>query len=378
MVELWCEPQPIVRGCLRGRTTDTLFPSICQIRGSCLIRVDDPVDFGDSHLGRFMENCVRFHMHLLPTYFPDRDAPFDVYYRQIIEQVQLAEELGWECFWFTEHHFVAYGGPVPNPAVLMTGAATRTSKIRLGCAISILPLRHPVQTAEDYAMVDVASGGRLEFGMGLGNADIDYRVYGLPRAESRERFEEAAGVIQGMWSHDVYGHTGKFWTFEDVTLLPRPVQRPHPPMWVAGTSAASLGWAGRHGFNIMTVSHPFPPEQVRAGVQAWRQGLAEVGIDPATRHSKLHVRVWVDKDGKRAKAMAEPAIARYDSIRGDGRDQFQNEPPETYDWEGMLAQGRNAYGTPEQCIEALEAARRNFDFDVLSTTFKFGGLPHDE
>ena len=94
---------------------------------------------------------MRFHIHLLPTYFPGEDPPFDVYFQQILEQVQLADELGFECFWFTEHHFVLYGGPVPNPAVIMSAAAARTSRIHLGSAISILPLHHPVQIAEDYA-----------------------------------------------------------------------------------------------------------------------------------------------------------------------------------------------------------------------------------
>src|SRR5437879_1125074 len=72
--------------------------------------------------------CVHFHMHLLATYFPDRDPPFDRFYQQILDQIQLAEELGWECFWCTEHHFQVYGGPVPNPAVMMSAAAARTSK----------------------------------------------------------------------------------------------------------------------------------------------------------------------------------------------------------------------------------------------------------
>src|SRR5438045_3385616 len=136
--------------------------------------------------------AMQFHMHLLPTYHPDRDPFFDVYYRDILEQVALAEELGWECFWFTEHHFLLYGGPVPNPAIMMSAAAARTSKIRLGSAISILALHHPIQTAEDYAMVDVVSGGRLEFGIGVGNTALDYEVYGISRDDSRERYQEAA------------------------------------------------------------------------------------------------------------------------------------------------------------------------------------------
>ncbi len=125
---------------------------------------------------------MRFHAHLLPIYVPETDPPFGPYLNQVLEQVTLAEELGWECQWFTEHHFVQYGGPIPNPAVMLAAAAARTSRIRLGSAISILPLHHPVQTAEDYAMVDALSGGRLEFGIGRGNTELDYTASIAPKA----------------------------------------------------------------------------------------------------------------------------------------------------------------------------------------------------
>src|SRR5947207_15716118 len=145
---------------------------------------------------------MRFHMHLLPTYFPDLNPPFPQYYQDVLDQIQLAEELGWECFWFTEHHFLLYGGPMPNPANIMSAAAARTSKIHLGSAISILPLHHPVQVAEDYAMVDVVSGGRLEFGVGLGNAPRDLQNFGISRDERRDRFEESLQLIRAAWSEE--------------------------------------------------------------------------------------------------------------------------------------------------------------------------------
>jgi len=101
---------------------------------------------------------MRFYINILATYFQDIDPPYNVYYEQILEQVALAEELGWECFTFNEHHFLGYGGPIANPAVLLAAAAARTSKIHLGPCIAILPLRHPLHSAEDYAMVDTISG----------------------------------------------------------------------------------------------------------------------------------------------------------------------------------------------------------------------------
>ncbi len=216
---------------------------------------------------------MRFYMNILTTYFPDFDPPFDIYYKQILEQIELAEELGWECFMFNEHHFLGYGGLIPNPAVFLAAAATRTSRIRLGTCIAIVPLRHPLQVAEDYAVVDVVSGGRLEFGIGSGNTALDYRVYGIAREESRARLDEANDIIIKAWSNERFSHKGTFWEFEEITLYPRPVQQPHPPMWVAGTSAGTLGWAGRHGYDIMTVGHPHAPDDVRVGVEAWREGL---------------------------------------------------------------------------------------------------------
>ena len=321
---------------------------------------------------------MRFHMHLLPTYYPDLDPPFDVYYEQILDQIALAEELGWECFWFTEHHFLLYGGPMPNPANIMSAAAARTSRIHLGSAISILPLHHPVQIAEDYAMVDVVSGGRLEFGIGLGNTPIDFQVYGVNRDESRERFEEAAMVVMKAWTNEPFSHEGKFWRFENVPVYPRPVQQPTPPIWVAGHSPESLGWAGRNGWNIMTVAHPFPPEHYTPGLAAWREGLAENGLRPGERHCKLHLRVWVDENAERAREVAEPALLRYDYISTVGRQARAPFNAETYDFAGMLAAGRNCYGTPDQCIAAINRTLEHYQFDVFSTTFNFGGLPHEE
>jgi alkanesulfonate monooxygenase SsuD/methylene tetrahydromethanopterin reductase-like flavin-dependent oxidoreductase (luciferase family) len=320
---------------------------------------------------------MRFHTHLLPTYFPESDPPFDVFLQQTLEQIQLAEELGFECFWFTEHHFVLYGGPVPNPAVIMSAAAARTSRIHLGSAISILPLHHPIQVAEDYAMVDVMSGGRLEFGVGLGNGPKDPEVFGIDREERRGRFEESIEVIKAAWTNERFSHHGTFWNMDDVALYPRPVRQPHPPFWAAATSPEAMQWAGRQGFNVMTVAHPFPPERARGAVPAWQAALTEAGHDPAAHDCKIHVRVFVDESSARAREVAETAITRYDARQreaGIGR----LPPPPVYDFPGMLEQGRNVYGNPDECIKFMQATQRNYDFNIFSATFNFGGIPHQD
>jgi len=320
---------------------------------------------------------MRFYINILTTYFSEIDPPYGVYYKQVLEQVQLAEELGWECFMFNEHHFLGYGGLVANPAVLLAAAAARTSKIRLGPCIAILPLRHPLHSAEDYAMVDAISGGRLEFGIGSGNTEMDYKVFGVTRENDRERLREAVDVILKTWGNDRVSHSGEFWTFDELTLYPRPIQQPHPPIWVAGTSAEGLGWAGRQGYHIMTVGHPHPPEKVRLGVEAWKQGLTEAGYDLKEKHCQFHVRTHVNESADKARSVAMAAVTRYDEISRIGRRSLTVAPAE-YDWDLMLATGRNNYGTPEQCIKNIYNAMKNYYFDTLTTTFNFGGIPHPE
>jgi alkanesulfonate monooxygenase SsuD/methylene tetrahydromethanopterin reductase-like flavin-dependent oxidoreductase (luciferase family) len=320
---------------------------------------------------------MRFYINILTTYFPDLDPPYDTYYQQILEQVELAEELGWECFMFNEHHFLGYGGLVANPAVLLAAAAARTSKIRLGPCIAILPLRHPLHSAEDYAMVDAISGGRLEFGIGSGNTEIDYKVFGVSRENDRQRLREAIDVISKTWANERISHTGQFWSFDELTVYPRPIQQPSPPIWVAGTSAQGLGWAGRQGYHIMTVGHPHPPEKVRPGVEAWKQGLMTSGYDLKTKHCQFHVRTHVSERSANARSIAMAAIKRYDEISRIGRRSL-TASPEDYDWNMMLATGRNNYGNPDECITNIENARKNYYFDTLTTTFNFGGIPHVE
>jgi alkanesulfonate monooxygenase SsuD/methylene tetrahydromethanopterin reductase-like flavin-dependent oxidoreductase (luciferase family) len=320
---------------------------------------------------------VRFYINILTTYFADVDPPYDIYYRQVLEQVELAEELGWECFMFNEHHFLGYGGLVANPAVLLAAAAARTSKIRLGPCIAILPLRHPLQSAEDYAMVDAISGGRLEFGIGSGNTEMDYKVFGVTRENDRRRLREAIDVILKVWGSDRASHKGDFWSFDELTLYPRPIQRPHPPIWVAGTSAEGLGWAGRQGYHIMTVGHPHPPEKVRPGVAAWKQGLIEAGYDLREKHCQLHVRTHVNESAEQARSIGMAAVKRYDEISRIGRRSL-TAPPGEYDWGMMLATGRNNYGNPDQCIEHIHNAMKHYYFDTLTTTFNFGGISHAE
>jgi alkanesulfonate monooxygenase SsuD/methylene tetrahydromethanopterin reductase-like flavin-dependent oxidoreductase (luciferase family) len=138
-----------------------------------------------------------------------------------------------------------------------------------------------------------------------------------------------------------------------------------------------LEWAGRHGFHIMTVGHPHPAEKVRPGVEAWKKALIDQGIDPTERRCQFHARTHVNESAELAREIATAAITRYDEISRIGRRSL-TAPSGEYNWEMMLATGRNNYGIPDQCIQNILNAAKNYYFDTLTTTFNFGGIPHNE
>lgn len=320
---------------------------------------------------------MRFYVNILSTYFPDLDPPYEVYYQQILEPVELAEELGFECFMFNEHHFLGYGGLIANPAVILAAAATRTSRIRLGPCVAILSARHPLQVAEDYAMVDAISGGRLEFGIGLGNTSLDYRVFEIAEAEGRARYEEAHDIIIKAWTNERFSYAGRFWRFEEIALYPRPVQEPIPPIWVAGTSPEGLRWAGRQGYRIMTVGHPHPPEKVRLGVEAWREGLTSAGCEPRTFIVSTTSAPTYTRARKRPRRWGRRRFrATRQSLRSNARHPCHRVT-------SMIGRecwtpGAISTGPQNSASRSFRNAQNNYQFDTLTHNFNFGGLPHEE
>ena len=164
------------------------------------------------------------------------------------EQVQYGEELGFHGAWFAEHHFSRYG--LGSSLVLAAHIAARTSTIRLGTAVLVPPLHHPIRLAEDTAMLDLTSGGRLDVGFGRGSAGDEYHGYNLDRLESQERFQETIRIVQGLWCTPEYSYTGKYCTVNRATLVPPPIQKPHPPLYIAATrTPATLDF-------VVSTGHP--------------------------------------------------------------------------------------------------------------------------
>jgi alkanesulfonate monooxygenase SsuD/methylene tetrahydromethanopterin reductase-like flavin-dependent oxidoreductase (luciferase family) len=137
---------------------------------------------------------VQFDVLYLPTYLPELDGDYATFYARMLEQIVRVDELGYTTAWLTEHHFAPYGGTLPNPAVLGAAIAARTRSIRIGSAVTVLPLHNPLLVAEDFAMLDVISGGRVDFAIGRGSVLAEFAEFGVDYAYGREVMEEATQV----------------------------------------------------------------------------------------------------------------------------------------------------------------------------------------
>src|SRR5688572_18010647 len=196
-------------------------------------------------------------------------------YDSDLQQMLAAEALGYHSVWIAEHHFNDYG-LCPAPPVLASYVAARTSRLRLGMGVSLLPLHHPVDLAEQLAVLDVVSGGRLDVGIGRGGTLQDYQTFKSDREDSRTRVEEGVAMMQRCWSGEPFDFDGRFHSAEKLHVRPRPVQRPHPPLYIAANSEDSVYSAARLG--LPTLSSFFVPiEELQCRHQLYREESRALG-----------------------------------------------------------------------------------------------------
>ena len=186
-------------------------------------------------------------------HYPDQKRTTGELYRQVADQAVLAETLGYEACFIAEHHFHPYGA-VPNPAVLLSAIAARTTRLRLGPAITVLPFRDPRTVAEDYALLDQLSGGRLILGVGSGYLKHEFAGFGRDPAEKRDRFDENLALVKRLIRGERVAHTGKFTTLDAVQLNVTPAQA-DMPIYVAALNKEAVYHIGRQGNGLLTIPY---------------------------------------------------------------------------------------------------------------------------
>lgn len=225
---------------------------------------------------------MKFSLYYLPTYDPAHHGSQRGLYDKIFEQVDFAEENGFDTVWFSEHHFTEYGGHVPNVPVMLAALSQRTSKLRIGSAGVCLPLHNPVDLAEQLGMVDLLSNGRLRVGVVHAFLHYEFAHYNIAMDESRERMREALDVLLGVWRSEKFSYSGKFNRLDGVTILPRPVQQPHPRVTL-GTilTRDSFEMAGQRGLDLMVIPYLSNAAGNAEKIGWYRAALAQAGHNAA-------------------------------------------------------------------------------------------------
>ena len=221
-----------------------------------------------------MSICANLNVGLL---FPFRNPPawrkpFADFYTEQLAQTRYAEDLCYDEIWLTEHHFAEDGY---SPAVLPIASAIAaiTKRIRIGTYLVLLPLHNAVRVAEDAATIDIISNGRFDLGVGQGYAPGEFAAYGVNRKTRASRLEEGIEVIRGAWTQDDFSYEGRHYKVKNVRLMPRPIQSPHPPIWIGAGAPKAIERAGRMGCHFMGLANP-------AAQETYDDALRQAGRNP--------------------------------------------------------------------------------------------------
>lgn len=223
-------------------------------------------------------------------------------YDSFIEYVVEADRLGFTQLFMVEHHFTGQGQVSASMTVLAYLAA-RTRKIRLGTAVVVLPWHNPVLIAEQVATLDLLTGGRVDFGVGKGYRKTEFDGFCIPMAEATERFDEAMEIIRKAWTAEGrFSHHGKRWHYENIVVEPEPLQRPHPPLWLAAGSHDSIRRAAREGYNLL-LDQLAQVDQIVQRIAIFREECERAGrsYDPAMVATARPLQM-IHHDGERAQA----------------------------------------------------------------------------
>ena len=334
---------------------------------------------GEGELAR-----VKFGYYILNTYVPELDGGSRDVYAKWLEQMDAAESLGFDSLWVTEHHFRHFGGQMPSPAVILAAAAQRTKKIRLGAAVSILPMHNPLRVAEEFAMVDQLSNGRLNFGAGRGMHPTEYAVFGYDWNDAQKRLPEALDIVVRAWSGEEFEWRGEHYQFPKLKVFPQPYQQPHPPIYItANRDPESFNMIGTRGYHLMTLPWIATNEEQRPRVEMYQAALRAAGHSVDDREVFTMYPVYVGDSDESAKA---EVVEHWHRWRGFALDAVNATPgtpahERTFPhlaYDAMVRDSRGVFGGAETCARILKRIIETVGTTHIGLTFHFGGLSQDK
>jgi len=310
-------------------------------------------------------------------------------FAQSFAQVDAAERWGLDVVWLAELHFLPERSVVSAPLIVATAIAARTRRLKVGIAVQVLPLCHPLRLAEEVATLDHLSGGRLIFGVGRSGFPRTYEAYGVPYAESRERFAEVLEILKRAWREERFSFEGDFYKFRDITLVPRPLQRPHPPLRIAATSADTYPAIGAMGLPIFVAVRLGTIEELGPNIAAYREAYRSAGH---AGEGQVYLRVPIYVGATEASAHAEPeqsimqfyrtlgqqveASATRAGARAIEQRAERGQALQTISYEDAL-RGKVIVGTPDTVAARLEDLIRKLGLNGILAELNCGGLVAD-
>jgi alkanesulfonate monooxygenase SsuD/methylene tetrahydromethanopterin reductase-like flavin-dependent oxidoreductase (luciferase family) len=310
-------------------------------------------------------------------------------YRELIDEAVEADKLGFDTVWLAEIHFAPHFSIMPTPMMILAAIAARTPRIRLGLAVNLIPLHHPIRLAEETAALDLLSGGRVEFGAGRGAFPLNYRGYQVDLQSSRERFEEGLEFVKQAWTQGRVSFRGKFLTAHEINVVPKPIQRPHPPIRIAANSADTFRFAGTNGYPIFSGGPVNPIPVLADRLVLYKRACSDAGRALPKDWLAAMWFVFVGRDRASVRAAIEPSLRNYfDSVLEIIEPQTLA-PEHAHEFERVRERLRKIdyetvdslmgiFGDPEYCADRIAEMRERFGFTRLVSWFEAGGLTgHD-
>jgi flavin-dependent trigonelline monooxygenase, oxygenase component len=317
-----------------------------------------------------------------------RDKPHSELYRELLDQMEHADQAGFDVYSVIEHHFFQEFSISANPLALICAAAQRARRLRFRVALHTLPLCNPMRLAGEIAVADILTQGRLETGLGRGHAWLFERS-GVDLAESRDRFDEAVEILIRAWTEDSFSYQGRYYRFKDLAVTPKPLQRPHPPLFAGGTSLSTYETAGRRGWG-MFLPPLLPFEAMRPSIAAYVAAAQKAAQEP----NIVYIRpVYLGDDARTIEHEVKPYLLNFLAFNASP---VKGLPPR----EELIAKGYAFYasgalesltkltyqdildqeigfiGTPEQVIRQIRRLREQAPVSELAIVSNFGGLEH--
>jgi probable F420-dependent oxidoreductase len=317
---------------------------------------------------------MRFSLSLPTIRRPESADP----YQETFELARIAEEEGFDTATIGHHHFMP--GNQSDPLTFMAAVAARTTSLRVGTGIFLLPAHNPIRVAEQVATIDQISGGRISLGVGSGWWPLEYQVHGSNFRERGARMEEALQILRHVWTQPGTARDGQFWSFPELTVHPRPVQDPHPPLWVAGVADAAVDRAARLG-DVWLCGPVQSLAKAAACLEIYRAACALHDRRPDWILRRF---AWIGTDRRKIR---EEILPRYiDGLlvhwRESAEDEVEKELFRRLDAgdpisPAEIASDRLLWGTPEDVVTQIEAYRRETGCNHIHTAFGAGMPAHE-